>query len=136
MRSLILLITSVAGELSATPHDSEADALSDVRDELIADYDAPDDLDAERSELADYIGNKDLDYTFAIQTLGVPAPAPVPDTFTFEAQGDQTVIYAEADDTCTALVVVAFGEETLEDHQARVRVIVDAMNRAAAGGEA
>ena len=61
----------------------------------------------------------------------------VPDAFTFEAQGDQTVIYAEADDTCTALVVVAFGEETLQDHQARVRVIVDAMNRAAAaGGEA
>lgn len=56
------------------------------------------------------------------------APA---DAFTFEAQGDQTVIYAEADDSCTALVVIAFGDETFEAHQARVRLIVGAMNAAA-----
>ncbi len=63
-------------------------------------------------------------------TALIDAPA---DAFTFEAQGDQTVIYAEADDTCTALVVIAFGDETFEEHQARVRVIIDAMNAAAAG---
>ena len=61
-------------------------------------------------------------------TALIDAPAAA---FTFEAQGDQTVIYAEADDTCTALVVIAFGDETFEAHQARVRLIVDAMNAAA-----
>ena len=61
-------------------------------------------------------------------TALIDAPA---DAFTFEAQGDQTVIYADADDTCTALVVIAFGDETFEAHQARVRLIVDAMNAAA-----
>lgn len=64
-------------------------------------------------------------------TTDLIAAPTVPNTFTFEAQGDQTVIYAEADDTCTALVVIAFGDETFEAHQARVRVIIDAMNAAA-----
>lgn len=59
------------------------------------------------------------------------------EAFTFEAQGDETVIYATADDSAAALVRVAFtADETFEEHCAKVRAIVAAMNARAAGSAA
>lgn len=54
--------------------------------------------------------------------------------FTFEAQGDETIIYATADDSCAALVRVIWNDkaETVESHWERVRVIVAALNAHAA----
>lgn len=73
------------------------------------------------------VGLDDDAYT-VVTPVAVETPA---DAFTFEAQGDRTAIYAEADDTCTALVVVPFDDDDHEAHMARVNVIVDALNAAA-----
>lgn len=49
--------------------------------------------------------------------------------FTYQATGDETEIYDENDDNATPVVLVRFlDSETPEQHQARVRAIVDAMN--------
>lgn len=50
-------------------------------------------------------------------------------SFTYQATGDETEIYDEKDDDAKPVVLVPFlDSESLEQHQARVRVIVDAMN--------
>lgn len=51
--------------------------------------------------------------------------------FTWQATGDETEIFETSDDNATPVVLVPFmDDETQEDHLARVKIIVDALNAA------
>ena len=90
--ALVLLVTSVAGDLSATVHMDRDAALKDVRDELQTDYDAPDDLDATDAALSDWIGNLDFAYSYHIETLSVPGFRVVAYDHTAGAVVDQRLV--------------------------------------------
>lgn len=70
--ALVLLVTSNSGGLGASLHLSKEAALKDVVRELQADNDAPDDLEPETYAIADWIGNADIHYEFAIQPASFP----------------------------------------------------------------
>ena len=69
----VLLITRNKYGMGAEFFPSEAAALADVLRELKDHHDAPDDLEADITAIADWIGDEDISYEFDLQPVTLPS---------------------------------------------------------------